>query len=542
MKKCARFLSALLAAALLAGAVPAQAMEKSLWPDYYSIESEYTKVEQDVAFYYSMNDRVTTYESDGYYAIASGTPFTVTNLRDDAGYVFIYYVPYTMQEDSLLLWTDHLEEGGVQRDFKGEYVSYNDGWTNQYYINSDGGWSPMTEGTASVDSEAFYDPEFYVEQFSGLLLSAGESVTFTLPEDGTDTIYLLWVWYRNPETDDYVWQYSEFKYEDTAATEPAEPSSPTVAGFRDVYESDYYAEAVAWAKENSVTSGTGDGTTFSPDATVTRAQAVTFLWRAAGSPEPTASVSPFTDVTNPSAYYYDAVLWAAEMGITGGVGGGRFGLDATLAYDQILTFLCRASGESATGSDWSAAAVNWAAENGLTDGLTFTAGASCPRSDVVYCLWKQLSSGGVIQPVQPSGESQEETVAQGPTAEEVYNAIMALKSEYPEGMRWTNDNFYRSDATSQGGYGCEGFALICSDAAFGELPVSSRHSNFDAIRVGDLLRINNDTHTVVVLEKRDNSVVVTEGNFNSSIHWNREISRSSLEQGNFTVRSRYPAA
>lgn len=109
-------------------------------------------------------------------------------------------------------------------------------------------------------------------------------------------------------------------------------------------------------------------------------------------------------------------------------------------------------------------------------------------------------------------------------------------------MRWTNDNFYRSDATSQGGYGCEGFALICSDAAFGELPVSSRHSNFDAIRVGDLLRINNDTHTVVVLEKRDNSVVVTEGNFNSSIHWNREISRSSLEQGNFTVRSRYPAA
>ena len=62
------------------------------------------------------------------------------------------------------------------------------------------------------------------------------------------------------------------------------------------------------------------------------------------------------------------------------------------------------------------------------------------------------------------------------------------------------------------------------------------------IRVGDLLRINNDTHTVVVLEKRDNSVVVTEGNFNSSIHWNREISRSSLEQGNFTVRSRYPAA
>ena len=195
-------------------------------------------------------------------------------------------------------------------------------------------------------------------------------------------------WKHDFETDDYVWQYSEFKYEDAAATEP---SSPTVAGFSDVYESDYYAEAVAWAKEGGVTSGTGDGATFSPAATVTRAEAVTFLWRAAGSPEPAEAVSPFSDVADPGAYYYDAVLWAAETGITGGVGGGRFGLTSTLSYDQILAFLCRAAGESAAGSDWSAAAVSWAAENGLTDGLTFTAGDSCPRADVVYCLWKQLA-------------------------------------------------------------------------------------------------------------------------------------------------------
>ena len=107
-------------------------------------------------------------------------------------------------------------------------------------------------------------------------------------------------------------------------------------------------------------------------------------------------------------------------------------------------------------------------------------------------------------------------------------------------MHWTNDNFYKSDSMNIIGYGCAGFAFICSDAAFGSLPVTNQHSNFDDILIGDILRINNDTHSVVVLEKKDNSVIVTEGNFNSSIHWGREISRQSLEEGNFVVTTRYP--
>ena len=79
------------------------------------------------------------------------------------------------------------------------------------------------------------------------------------------------------------------------------------------------------------------------------------------------------------------------------------------------------------------------------------------------------------------------------------------------------------------------------DEVFGDLPITSKHSDFDAIRVGDILRINNNTHSVVVLEKRADSVIVTEGNYNSSIHWGREISRSTLENGNFYAQSRYPA-
>ena len=175
----------------------------------------------------------------------------------------------------------------------------------------------------------------------------------------------------------------------TGVAVPTRPS-PTVAGFSDVHKSDYYADAVVWAKETGVTGGTS-ATTFSPGSTVTRAQAVTFLWRAAGSPEPVAATSPFTDVTDTGAYYYDAVLWATEQGITGGVGNNRFSVDSTLTYDQMLAMLCRAAGDTATGDDWSAAAVAWAKEHGLTNGLNFGAKNSCPRSDVVYCLWKQLA-------------------------------------------------------------------------------------------------------------------------------------------------------
>ena len=182
----------------------------------------------------------------------------------------------------------------------------------------------------------------------------------------------------------------------SADAENSGTSSASSSGFSDVAESDYFADAVAWAVSQGVTTGTG-ANTFSPDSAVTRAEAVTFLWRAAGEPAPASSASSFSDVTDRSAYYYDAVLWAAQEGITTGAGGGRFDLNSTLSYDQIFTFLCRAAGETASGDDWSAAAVNWASSNGLTDGLSFTAKADCPRSDVVYCLWKQMGGGETVQ-------------------------------------------------------------------------------------------------------------------------------------------------
>ena len=163
-------------------------------------------------------------------------------------------------------------------------------------------------------------------------------------------------------------------------------------GFSDVEATDYYADAVAWTVEQGIVQGTGGGR-FSPDNTVTRAEAVTFLWRAQGRPEPASSVSPFTDVTDRDAYYYDAVLWAVEEGLVNGVGGNRFDLYSTLAYDQMMALMCRQAGGDAGGAAWSDKAMAWAADSGLTQGLTLSAKAGCPRRDVAYCLWRQLAGG-----------------------------------------------------------------------------------------------------------------------------------------------------
>ena len=143
----------------------------------------------------------------------------------------------------------------------------------------------------------------------------------------------------------------------------------------------------------------------------------------------------------------------------------------------------------------------------------------------------------------PTPAPQAATLANGMpiTQENVYQIIIGLKGQYPEGMRYTNDNSYHSKVLNWTGYGCHGFALICSDTVFGDLPISAKHSNFDLVKVGDFLRVDHDTHTVVVLEKRADSVVVAEANYNSSVHWGRVITRVELERGNYEVNTRYPA-
>ena len=122
--------------------------------------------------------------------------------------------------------------------------------------------------------------------------------------------------------------------------------------------------------------------------------------------------------------------------------------------------------------------------------------------------------------------------------EQVYQDMIALKSVYPEGMRWTNDNYYRSPVLG-GGYGCAGFAFALSDKAFGNLP-ARKHTNFSDLKVGDLLRVNGDIHSVVIMEITSYGVVLAEGNYNSSIHWGRTMSFAEIQRSGTYVTTRYP--
>ena len=174
------------------------------------------------------------------------------------------------------------------------------------------------------------------------------------------------------------------------------PSNP----FTDVAKSDYYYDAVLWAVENGVTSGTS-AVTFGPHVTVTRAQMVTFLWRAHGSPRATGS-NPFTDVSS-SAYYYDAVLWAVEHGVTNGTTATTFGPNAPVTRAQAVTFQWRASGSPAvSGGSFSdvaadayySGAVAWAVANGITNGTTattFSPDTPVSRAQAVTFLWRELA-------------------------------------------------------------------------------------------------------------------------------------------------------
>ena len=167
-------------------------------------------------------------------------------------------------------------------------------------------------------------------------------------------------------------------------------------------DSAYYAQAVQWAVGVGVTNGTGSDSSgrplFSPGSTVTRGQAVTFLWRAMWEPEPETTGNVFTDV-KAGDYYEQAVLWAVENGITNGTGGGRFSPNDPVTRGQMLTFLWRTLGEPGAtgyyqGKPWYEDVERWGRESGCIYGTAqpYSTNAQCPRSDVVYYLYQALMS------------------------------------------------------------------------------------------------------------------------------------------------------
>ena len=233
--------------------------------------------------------------------------------------------------------------------------------------------------------------------------SAGTRVTITVKPDAGYKLDELTVTDRKgnelkvTDRDDnkYTFQMPNSKVEIEVSFMRIEDETPV---FTDVPTGAYYADAVKWAVEKGVTSGTS-ATTFSPDMNCTRAQMVTFLWRAAGSPAPKSTTNPFVDIQS-GAYYYDAVLWAVEQGITSGTSATTFAPDATCTRAQTVTFLYRAAGSPAvTGSSFAdvaadayyADAVAWAVSENVTAGTgngLFSPDVACTRAQIVTFLYR----------------------------------------------------------------------------------------------------------------------------------------------------------
>ena len=181
---------------------------------------------------------------------------------------------------------------------------------------------------------------------------------------------------------------------------PAEPVKPEVEPpFTDVPADSYYADAVKWAYNNDVTTGATD-TTFAPKAECQRAQVITFLWRAAGSPVPAGTGADLSDVAS-GTYYEKAVKWAIEKGITNGLCADTFGVSTDVTRAQFVTFLWRYAGcpkpigtkdfADVTDGAYYSDAVIWAAENGITDGVgggKFAPGETCTRAQIVTFLYR----------------------------------------------------------------------------------------------------------------------------------------------------------
>ena len=187
-------------------------------------------------------------------------------------------------------------------------------------------------------------------------------------------------------------------------TVPPAPGGTTQNPFVDVKQGDYYYDAVQWAVGKKITSGTS-ATTFTPDGICTRAQTVTFLWRSQGSPKAASAENPFTDVSK-DAYYYDAVLWAVEQGITNGTSATTFSPDATVTRGQTAAFLWRVAKQpqvdqtanpfaDVTQDAYYYNAVLWAVAKEITNGTsstTFSPDQGCTRAQIVTFLWRTNSN------------------------------------------------------------------------------------------------------------------------------------------------------
>lgn len=363
-------------------AVPVMAEETDAWSPIVlkasggsvEVAGSVDVVERDSFVYVAYEDSVNII-----YAVPEGSTFQLTN--DGGAYpLYVYCKTYELGEGTIDAVRDPETESEYKLDVTGKYVNYGSVYNLSTY-----------DGGIDAGNGLYWNEDLYV--YSDFLIENGESVSFALPASGKDTLNVLYVEYYNSAEDYYYLGYYNIFVDDGLVVEntvPVEEGNP----FTDVPMDAYYHDAVLWAYENGIAAGTTE-TTFSPQDTCTRGQVVSFLWRAAGCPEPTSSVNPFTDVKE-SDYFYDAVLWAYENGIVAGMTETTYGPAVTCTSAHVVTFLWRANGKPAgetTGTEYYAEAVAWADAEHLLDGTDtpFAPGNNSPRADIVTYLYRDMA-------------------------------------------------------------------------------------------------------------------------------------------------------
>ena len=320
---------------------------------------------------WTANQYTITFDTDGGSAVAPitqdyGTAITAPADPTKSGYTFAGWtpeIPATMPAENLTVTAHWRYNGGG-----GSSYSY---YTIKATAGTGGSISPS--GNVSVRE--------------------GRDQTFTITPDKGYAVANVKIDGRS------IGAVKSYTFENVKRAHTIEVSFTRANEFIDVPAGSYYYDAVLWAVENGITTG-ASASRFDPNGICTRAQAVTFLWRIAGSPAPRLRTMPFTDVPAGS-YYYDAVLWAVENGITEGTSDTTFSPDATCSRAQIVTFLWRSEKSPAAGSRnpfadvkssaYYADAVLWAVENDITKGTTnttFSPNADCTRAQIVTFLWR----------------------------------------------------------------------------------------------------------------------------------------------------------
>ena len=376
------------------------------------------------------HEMVYLYNDDGthflkytwWYSEANKDNPTVTYRTYDPAADWYWFGKWTFAFDDQGNVTRRTNEDGVDIVYSNEFdeqgrlskvtmVSQSDQTeqTQTYTYDADGGyvlvWASKTGG-----EEFTYNADGLLIQYRNTYYEDAPAVIYEYDDHGNNTrIYYSETTQRNISYEQIPENEDPEPIAPPEPTDPPEPIAPPepVNPFKDVPSGEYYTDAVLWAVNHDpqITNGTGEDT-FSPDQTCTRAQVVTFLWRAAGEPAPNIDKNPFTDVKE-TDYFYKAVLWAVEKGITKGTSDTTFSPAQGCTRGQVVTFLWRAAGEPAPANRanpfqdvpsgaYYTDAVLWAVNhdpqitNG-TDKDAFSPDATCTRGQIVTFLYRDLA-------------------------------------------------------------------------------------------------------------------------------------------------------